>query len=90
MQGAAPFSGGADAKIDGSSEKGKSGRGKNVGIVTGASAQDSSRSILSRACFRSFEITLDRAPGNRINFDMRRELFDALVRVAASRRKLPM
>ena len=50
----------------------------------GASAQDSSRSILSRACFRSFEITLDRAPGNRINFDMQRELFDAFARVAAS------
>ncbi len=49
-----------------------------------------SRSILSRACFRSFEITLDRAPGNRINFDMRLELFDAFARVAASRRKLPM
>jgi hypothetical protein len=49
------------SRAAGSSEKGKSGRGKNVGIVTGASAQDSSRSILSRACFRSFEITLDQA-----------------------------
>ena len=92
MQGAAPPSAAPalGSRAAGSSEKGKSGRGKNVGIVTGASAQDSSRSILSRACSRSFEITLDRAPGNRINFDMRRELFDAFARVAASRRKLPM